>query len=164
MEDNLLIRTVLSGQRYDILVTANQSSVADNFWMRAIPQSACSSNDNSDDIRGIVYYGSSAGTLETTGYSYTDSCDDEDVSNLVPYVSKTVSGETVTEKESATVAKNSDSLFRWYLNSTTMVVDWADHTAAGVRGRDQLRAHPTQSSRCPTPTSGSTWSSARPWA
>jgi FtsP/CotA-like multicopper oxidase with cupredoxin domain len=31
------------GQRYDIVVTADQASVADNFWLRAIPQAACSS-------------------------------------------------------------------------------------------------------------------------
>lgn len=114
------------GQRYDIIITANQSSVADNFWMRAIPQSACSSNENSDDIKGIVYYGSSAGIPETTGYSYTDSCDDEDISNLVPFVSKSVSSDTTTEDEAVTVGKNSDNLFKWYLNSTTMVVDWED--------------------------------------
>ena len=122
------------GQRYDVIITANQSSVADNFWMRAIPQSACSSNDNSDDIKGIVYYGSSAGTPETTGYSYTDSCADEDTSDLVPYVSKTVSSETATEDESVKVAKNSDNLFKWYLNSTTMVVDWDDPTLLQVYG------------------------------
>lgn len=94
--------------------------------MRAIPQSACSSNENSDDIKGIVYYGSSAGIPETTGYSYTDSCDDEDISNLVPFVSKSVSSDTTTEDEAVTVGKNSDNLFKWYLNSTTMVVDWED--------------------------------------
>ncbi|PTB35045.1 multicopper oxidase [Trichoderma asperellum CBS 433.97] len=123
---NTSILSIGMGQRYDVIITANQSSVADNFWMRAIPQSACSSNENSDDIKGIVYYGSSAGTPETTGYSYTDSCDDEDISNLVPFVSKSVSSDTTTEDEAVTVGKNSDNLFKWYLNSTTMVVDWED--------------------------------------
>ncbi|KAH8122421.1 hypothetical protein FP744_10001182 [Trichoderma asperellum] len=123
---NTSILSIGMGQRYDIIITANQSSVADNFWMRAIPQSACSSNENSDDIKGIVYYGSSAGIPETTGYSYTDSCDDEDISNLVPFVSKSVSSDTTTEDEAVTVGKNSDNLFKWYLNSTTMVVDWED--------------------------------------
>ncbi|KAI5458854.1 Cupredoxin [Mariannaea sp. PMI_226] len=129
---NTSILNISMGQRYDIIVTANQSSVADNFWMRAIPQSACSSNGNSNDIKGIVYYGSNPGTPETTGYSYTDSCEDEDTSNLVPYVAKKVSSETATEGESVTVAKNSDNLFKWYLNSTTMVVDWADPTLLQV--------------------------------
>ncbi|KAH8658262.1 multicopper oxidase [Xylariales sp. PMI_506] len=116
------------GQRYDIIVTANQASVADSFWLRAIPQAACSDNDNSDNIKGIVYYGDSTTTPSTSAYSYTDSCDDEDVSNLVPYISQTVGSDTWEDAESATVGYNSDSLFRWYLNSTTMKVEWNDPT------------------------------------
>lgn len=100
--------------------------------MRAIPQSACSSNDNLDDIRGIVYYGSSAATPTTTAYSYTDSCTDEDTSNLVPFLSKTVSSQTTTVGEAVTLGKNSNNLFKWFLNSTTMVVDWADPTLLQV--------------------------------
>ncbi|KAM0452071.1 hypothetical protein ACHAPV_009695 [Trichoderma viride] len=129
---NTSVLSIGIGQRYDVIVTANQSSVADNFWMRAIPQSACSSNDNLDDIRGIVYYGSSAATPTTTAYSYTDSCTDEDTSNLVPFLSKTVSSQTTTVGEAVTLGKNSNNLFKWFLNSTTMVVDWADPTLLQV--------------------------------
>lgn len=119
------------GQRYDVIVTANQASVADNFWLRAIPQSACSDNDNSDDIRGIVYYGDSVGTPTTDAYDYEDGCTDE-TDNLVPYISKTVGAESQTDLETATVGINSNNLFRWYLNSTTMIVDWAEPTLLQV--------------------------------
>lgn len=115
------------GQRYDIIVTADQASVADSFWLRAIPQAACSENDNSDDIRGIIYYGDSLSTPTTSAHSYEDSCDDE-TKNLVPYVSKTVGAESSTNLEIATVGFNEDNLIRWYLNSTTMFVEWADPT------------------------------------
>lgn len=115
------------GQRYDIIVTADQASVADSFWLRAIPQAACSENDNSDDIRGIIYYGDSLSTPTTSAHSYEDSCDDE-TENLVPYVSKTVGAESSTNLEIATVGFNEDNLIRWYLNSTTMFVEWADPT------------------------------------
>ncbi|KAF2622424.1 multicopper oxidase [Macroventuria anomochaeta] len=115
------------GQRYDVIVTADQADVADNFWLRAIPQSACSENDNSDDIRGIIYYGDSPSTPSTTAYSYDDSCDDE-TDNLVPYISKSVETESSTNVEAATVGYNSDKLFRWFLNSTTMVVEWENPT------------------------------------
>ena len=115
------------GQRYDIIVTADQADTADNFWLRAIPQSACSDNDNSDDIRGIVYYGDSPSTPSTTAYSYEDSCDDE-TDNLVPYISKTVESQLSTNEEDVTAGINTDSLFRWYLNSTTMVVEWENPT------------------------------------
>jgi hypothetical protein len=84
-------------------------------------------NDNSDDIRGIIYYGSSPSTPTTSAYDYEDSCDDE-TNNLVPYISKEVSTATSTKSETASVGFNSDSLFRWYLNSTTMVVDWQEPT------------------------------------
>lgn len=111
-----------------MIITADQASTADNFWMRAIPQSACSDNAYSDNIKGIVYYGSTPSTPTTTGYTFTDSCEDEDLSNLVPYISKTVESSSWTESETAAVGFNTNRLFRWYMNSTTMVVDWADPT------------------------------------
>ncbi|KAK8093159.1 multicopper oxidase [Apiospora kogelbergensis] len=120
------------GQRYDVVVTADQASIASSFWLRAIPQSSCSDNDSSDNIRGIIYYANSTDTPTTTGFSFTDSCEDEDVSNLVPYISKTVGDSGWSDSEAATVAFNDDSLFRWYLNSTTMVVEWVDPTILKV--------------------------------
>ncbi|KAF2851566.1 multicopper oxidase [Plenodomus tracheiphilus IPT5] len=119
------------GQRYDIIVTADQASVADSFWLRAIPQSACSDNDKSDDIRGIVYYGEEPSTPTTSAYDYEDGCDDE-TDNLVPHITKIVGSDSSTEVETASVAFNQESLFRWYLNSTTMVVDWANPTLSQI--------------------------------
>jgi FtsP/CotA-like multicopper oxidase with cupredoxin domain len=120
------------GQRYDVIVTADQASVASSFWMRAIPQSACSDNENPNNIKGIVYYGSNDGTTpSTTGYSYTDSCDDE-TSNLTPYISKTVESANWKDLETATVGRYSTGIFRWYLNSTTMVVDWGSPTLLAI--------------------------------
>ncbi|KAJ9244482.1 CAZyme family AA1 [Paecilomyces variotii] len=125
---NTTVLDIAIGERYDVIVTADQSDVADNFWMRAIPQEACSDNDSTDNIKGIVYYGDSPSTPTTTGYSYTDSCDDEDLSNLVPVVSKDVSTGTWQDLEDVTVGTNSESLFRWYLNETTFQVEWNDPT------------------------------------
>lgn len=124
---NTTVINIAMGQRYDIIVTADQASTADNFWMRAIPQSACSDNDNADDIRGIVYYGDSPGTPTTSAYSYTDSCADE--TDLVPYISKTVgSTASYSGDEPVVVGFNSDNLFKWYMNSTTFVTEWDDPT------------------------------------
>ncbi|RYP04281.1 hypothetical protein DL764_004544 [Monosporascus ibericus] len=61
------------------------------------------------------------------GFEYTDSCDDEDSSNLIPIVSKTVGDDSNDILEIATVGAVGN-LFKWFLNSTTMVVDWADPT------------------------------------
>ncbi|KAK1980438.1 multicopper oxidase [Colletotrichum cereale] len=119
------------GQRYDIIVTADQASTADNFWIRAIPQAACSDNESSDNIRGIISYTGTIATPTTTGYSYTDGCDDE-TANLVPYIAKTVSAADWDELQTSSVSKNTAGLFRWYLNSTSMVVDWAHPTLESV--------------------------------
>lgn len=101
--------------------------------MRAIPQSACSDNKSADNIRGIVYYGSTATTPTTTGYTYTDSCADETQSQtLTPHISQTVGSADSSDLESASVGFNDAGLFKWFLNSTTMLVDWADPTLLQV--------------------------------
>ncbi|KAK6224209.1 hypothetical protein LQW54_000358 [Pestalotiopsis sp. IQ-011] len=120
------------GQRYDVLITADQADVADQFWMRAIPQSACSDNDNADDILGIVtYVGDTTTEPTTTGYDYgSDSCDDE-TDNLVPYISKTVGDVELQIAEDASVALEG-TLFKWTLNSTSLLTDWANPTLMQV--------------------------------
>jgi FtsP/CotA-like multicopper oxidase with cupredoxin domain len=117
---------LIAGQRYDIIVTANQASVASNFWMRAVPQSSCSANDNPDSILGIVYYGASPSTPTTTGYNFTDDCND--LTGLVPYLNVDAGSASYTENETLTLAPNSENLVRWYLNNVSMVVDWSDPT------------------------------------
>lgn len=123
----------LLGQRYDVIVTADQASVADSFWMRAIPQSACSENDSSNNIKGIIYYGNSTSTPTTSGYTYTDNCDDEDSSNLVPVLSKTVSSSyTWNKSEPVSIGFNDENLFRWKMNGTSMQVEWSNPTLLQV--------------------------------
>jgi FtsP/CotA-like multicopper oxidase with cupredoxin domain len=104
--------------------------------MRAIPQDACSDNAYPDNIMGIVYYGDSPSTPTTAGYAYDDACDDE-TANLVPHLSMTADGATAlwTEDSEATVAK-ANGLFKWYLNSTTMVVDWGSPSLQRIAAND----------------------------
>ncbi|KAI1734713.1 multicopper oxidase [Xylaria scruposa] len=127
---NTTVLDIGMGQRYDIVVTADQASVADDFWIRAIPQAACSENDNSDDIKGIVTYADSPSTPTTDQWEYTDSCDDE-TDNIVPYISKTVGDVEYDMSEDAAVTLT-NSLFKWTLNSTSMVVDWANPTLSQI--------------------------------
>ncbi|KAJ5103962.1 hypothetical protein N7532_004491 [Penicillium argentinense] len=115
------------GQRYDIIVTANQPK-ARNHWIRAIPQTDCSENHNVDNIRGILHYHGKVGTPLTNPWNFTDICVDEDLSKLVPVVPKSVSAADWQDMTDVTVAKNTKNLFRWYLNSTTMEVLWEDPT------------------------------------
>ncbi|KAJ5322153.1 Multicopper oxidase [Penicillium brevicompactum] len=116
------------GQRYDLIVTANQRRVSDSFWIRAIPQEACSENASPDNIKGIMYYGNQPRTPTTSPFSFNDSCIDNPATSLVPQVPKTVSAADWSDMTDVTVGRNSANLFRWYLNSTTMQVLWEDPT------------------------------------
>ncbi|KAJ5239913.1 hypothetical protein N7468_004532 [Penicillium chermesinum] len=119
--------TIAMGQRYDVIVTANQQRIADDFWIRSIPQTACSANNSRiDDIKGILHYNHRAGTPTTSAWDYVDGCIDE--TNLVPVVAKNVGTADFMTLEDVTLGSNADDLFRWELNSTTMLVSWEDPT------------------------------------
>lgn len=117
-----------SAQRYDVIVTANQAHVADKFWMRAVPQTACSKNNNTDNIRGIVYYGNNGkGTPTTTSYDMDTGCVDE-TANLSPVVPMAVlENFTYYANESvSTFTNTSNGFILWELNNVSMLVDWQD--------------------------------------
>ncbi|CAI7651201.1 hypothetical protein N7533_012970 [Penicillium manginii] len=121
------------GQRYDVIVSADKASIAKNFWMRAIPQTACSENKSPKNIKGIIYYGDEPANPTTTGHSYTDSCSDENMADLSPIVSESVSSSPYyNSSEPVSLGKNGGSLYRWKLNSTSMHVDWTDPTLLEV--------------------------------
>lgn len=120
-----------AGQRYDVIVQADQESVASNFWIRAIPQTACSNNANTDDIRGIAYYGSSPETPTTTGYDYADACVDEAVADLVPYVALDAGDSSWSELEQVSLLRQNNA-FLWTMNASSLYLDWADPTLLQV--------------------------------
>lgn len=109
------------GQRYDVIVTASESS--GNFWMRAIPQQACSDNDNVDNILGIVRYDSSSTADPTTSpYALDDSCDDEDPSNIVPYLKLDVG--TLVDEDSEEASASFGTTIKWTMNDVSFVSQW----------------------------------------
>ncbi|KAF4508824.1 hypothetical protein G6O67_005156 [Ophiocordyceps sinensis] len=120
-------------QRYDVIVSADQDHVAENFWMRAIPQSSCSRVNNTDNVRAIVHYGDRPSTPSTLGHDSTDSCDDEN-GNLSPHITRDLTPTQITTSEFVNLTTIA-GLFKWTLNSTTMVVDWGNPTLQQVRGR-----------------------------
>jgi hypothetical protein len=101
--------------------------------MRAIPQSTCSSNANADDIVGIVTYGTAADPT-TTGYDYIDSCDDETM-NLVPHLTQAVGSADIQTLEEVSIGFLGD-LFKWTLNSTTLLTSWGNPTLGRVLAGD----------------------------
>lgn len=109
------------GQRYDIIVTATEST--GNFWLRAIPQEACSDNDNVDNILGIVRYDSSSTEDPTTSsYDLEDSCEDEDSSDLVPYLALEVGD--VSDEDDEEAGLTFGTSIKWTMNDVSFVSQW----------------------------------------
>ena len=89
---------VASGRRYDVVVEADQP--LDNYWLRAIYQTACNNNDNdnNDNILGNVRYAGGADNPEspstnpttTVSQAITNSCGDEPAESLVSWVAHEV--------------------------------------------------------------------------
>ncbi|KAH9845136.1 Carbohydrate-binding module family 20 protein [Teratosphaeria destructans] len=70
------------GQRYDVIITANQSPGA--YWFRAEVQTDCGGNYNNGNIKSIfAYEGHESETPISTAYSYTSRCTDQ--TGLVPH-------------------------------------------------------------------------------
>ncbi|KAE8341940.1 hypothetical protein BDV24DRAFT_150735 [Aspergillus arachidicola] len=106
--------TIGMGQRYDIIITADQASLADSFWIRAIPLQACSENADPSNNRGILHYEDTPSVPETLSFIYPDeTCDHIQAASLVPHVPKSVPPPNLQEM---------------YFNSTTMEILWEDPT------------------------------------
>jgi FtsP/CotA-like multicopper oxidase with cupredoxin domain len=119
------IVAISMGQRYDIIITAN--ATADNYWMRAIAQTACSDNDNPDNIKGIIRYDStSTDDPVSTAWSdaSTDSCDDEDMSLLVPYLAIAASDSPDEEDDFSVVIDNTGNGVLWEMGTASFVNQW----------------------------------------
>lgn len=104
--------------------------------MRSDNQNACAGTVQAKNIKAIVNYGSSSGSLPTsTGYNYTDECIDEPYDKLVPYVSLDAATEDTTLLGGATnvvVAANNANLFKWYLGGTTFFSEYDDPTLLDI--------------------------------
>jgi FtsP/CotA-like multicopper oxidase with cupredoxin domain len=120
------------GQRYDIIVEANQP--ADNYFLRADNQQACSGTVQAKDIRAIVRYDStSTGIPTSTAYNYTEECVDELLTNLVPVVPLNPTAADITEGAlDVVVAANDVQLFKWFLSGTTFFSQYGDPTLLDI--------------------------------
>ncbi|KAL7272957.1 hypothetical protein RUND412_004209 [Rhizina undulata] len=125
--------TIGIGQRYDVIVEANQT--VDNYWFHAYIQTSCSStNENTMNVKGIIRYDGASTTADPTTTDpmtgYVDSCADETLSSLVPYVSKDVTStsfDTSFDELDVDITL-SNGIFNWRLNGTSLVIDWGTPT------------------------------------
>lgn len=126
--------TVLSisiGQRYEVIVQANQPS--GSYWLRADNQNSCASTVQALDIKAIINYSGSSVTPTSTASNYTAECVDEPLASLVPVVALNTGPADFTEGTlDVVVAANSANLFKWYLSGTTFASDYDNPTLLDV--------------------------------
>lgn len=134
MTDNIILS---SGQRYDVIVEATESS--GSFWMRALYQTACNqnSNENADNILGIVRYAGADNTTAepttTVSSSITNSCGDEPYESLVPWVAHTVADDVDIDYVNMGWYYDLPSLvFHWTLRGSTLAVEWDSPTLLDI--------------------------------
>lgn len=128
--DNVILA---SGQRYDVIVEANQP--VGSYWLRAIYQTACNfnDNDNKDNILGIVYYkgvNSTAEPTTTISDEIGNSCGDEDYDNLVPWVQHTVDDKDEQNYLDVGWYYDTSLVLHWTMHDGYLSVNWSDPTLA----------------------------------
>jgi FtsP/CotA-like multicopper oxidase with cupredoxin domain len=124
-----------SGQRYDVIVEANQAVGA--YWLRAIYQTACNGvdNDNKDNILGIVRYEGASATDDpttTVDPSITNSCGDEPYESLVPWVSHQVGDSDILDAFALQWYYALGLVFHWTLHTKNLIVDWSKPTILDI--------------------------------
>lgn len=120
------------GERYDVIITANQN--VDNYWFRAEVQTGCGANANTGNINAIFSYAGAPNALPTTtATAYTPGCADE--TGLVPYVVKDVPSSTFISQAKALdlaaqfgVTTNGQNIVQWSINTTVLNIDWEKPT------------------------------------
>lgn len=126
------------GQRYDVIITANQA--AGSYWFRADSQdrAGCGSNYNNGNIRSIFSYeGHEKETPISTATAYTQRCTDE--TNIVSYWNSYVPQNSIPNFEQLDTAINQSRdangylTLYWQVNGTPMKVDWGAPTLGDVQ-------------------------------
>ncbi|KAF2664586.1 putative multicopper oxidase, type 1 [Microthyrium microscopicum] len=129
-ETNQLLLTV--GQRYDVIVTANQT--AGNYWFRADAANECQEFVNSNAKAIFTYDGTPVATPNTTGVQYDTGCLEPDASLLVPYWPTTIPSSNFLSEVSDMPVNvtipglntNGQSIVAWVIDTTAIKVDWED--------------------------------------
>lgn len=122
--------TIGIGQRYDVIINANQA--VDSYWFHAYPQAGCSNNKNKNALSIFTYSGASStpSANSTANAAPPTSCVDNNAA-LVPYVKLNVpSNYTIPQSSrldvsfAITANAGNQTLVQWNLNETAIFADW----------------------------------------
>jgi hypothetical protein len=126
------------GQRYDVIIDANQTP--GSYWFRAQSQdvAGCGSNFQNGNIRAIfAYQGHEDETPSTIAAPNTQRCTDE--TNIVPHWNSYVPPANIPEFEQLDAAINQSTAadgtltIYWQVNSTPLRVDWGNPTVSAIQ-------------------------------
>lgn len=153
--------TLAIGQRYDVIISANQTS--DNYWFRVQPgtQGFCGSNSilgKGIQPGAILHYSDAPDAQPTKVANLTlrTACQDEPLASLVPYVPNEVPQSVIgsagkLDLKSDPVSNNNGTIkpFRWLIDGTPHIVDWNDPTletilAGSENFHNNSNVHPMQ--------------------
>ena len=125
-----------TGQRYEVIITANQT--VGNYWFRAEVETSCASSNNFYGRSVFSYVGAAAGDPTTTAATKPGGCNDE--APLVPWVINNVPSDQFTSQAKSLqvnilipgVNTNNQNIVTWGINSSAIDVDWETPTLSYV--------------------------------
>lgn len=133
------------GQRYDVIITANQSP--GNYWFRANNNGACLSSVKNNALAIWTYDGVAPATPSSTTWPFPADC--LEPTNLAPYWVQPVPTATFQSSVDklfvnttrAVTVPNGDAIVVWALNHTSLNVAW-DKPTLGYLVDDPSAAAP----------------------
>lgn len=129
-----------SGQRYDVVFTANQT--VGNYWFRAEVETACFTQNQGAGRSIFTYSGAAAGNPTSTGTTKPSNCNDE--SPLVPWVVNNVPSDAFTSQAKSLMVDielpgtttNNANIVVWGVNLTAIDISWEKPTLSYVAAGD----------------------------
>jgi hypothetical protein len=129
--------TLITGQRYDLVVEANQA--VGNYWMRLVATAGCSNVVNKD-LTAIIRYTGANPTADPTSTAYVppnEICEDE--TELVPVVVRNAGPFSYGNSMDISIDQNdlnNFGFFRFDINGSSFRIDWSDPTLLLVDNHD----------------------------
>lgn len=133
---------IACGQRYDVIVEANQPS--SNYFLRAVTQTSCPStpiNNGLGFANGIIHYDDAVLTLPNSTYGNRTvqsfaTCIDEPIAKLKPWLKKsagdaasfTAAQKALPAGRIAQPGQNNNTMVQWFLNNQMMNINYTQPT------------------------------------
>lgn len=135
--DQLLL---LVGQRYDVIVTANQAP--GNYWFRAQAAADCATPVNNPGRAVFSYNGASVADPTTTGTTFSTTC--KEPTGISPWWPTTIPSSDFKSQAQVlpvdlaipNVTTNGGNIVAWTVDLTAIAVDWSEPTLQYVINRN----------------------------